>query len=486
VRLPPGNRWKLSLLLALGLTALWVPGSVGAAGGSCSGTGTTLQVKPTPGESAWMFVSGSVIMYTEGSGEPVPCMLGDAAATTTNTDTIHVHPGARTFVLDERGGMFAPGATPEPTGLSEIEFELEAPVASLAVIGTTAANTIAIGSSGIAVNNDADADVTFSGPMTRISVSGGPNADLLTGQGGFGTGSPTTIDLSLDGQRADFESDTGDTINGGNGNDSIQGGPGDDTIRGFGGDDFLSDSIGNDVVYGGDGADLLAEGSGADVLFGDGGVDTVYYGDARRNPVFVSLDGLANDGEAGEGDNVGVDVENVSGGSGDDTIIGSALPNRLIGGGGTDTIQGLGGDDVLDGDHLDGGPGADTMSGFGQSDVVDYSGRTQPVNVTLDGVANDGEAGEGDNVQPNVENVLGGSGNDTLVGSANANMLVGGAGNDTITGQGGSDTLRGGGGNDTFFARDGVKDRVRGDKGTDSAQIDAGLDVTNSIEIVLP
>ena len=44
---------------------------------------------------------------------------------------------------------------------------------------------------------------------------------------------------------------------------------------------------------------------------------------------------------------------------------------------------------------LDGGDGTDT---------VDYSDRTESVSVTPDDVANDGEAGEGDNVK-NVESI---------------------------------------------------------------------------------
>ena len=55
--------------------------------------------------------------------------------------------------------------------------------------------------------------------------------------------------------------------------------------------------------------------NGADGLQGGGGADDVGYG-KRNAGIAVSLDGVANDGEAGEGDNVGTDVETVSGGSG--------------------------------------------------------------------------------------------------------------------------------------------------------------------------
>jgi Ca2+-binding RTX toxin-like protein len=63
----------------------------------------------------------------------------------------------------------------------------------------------------------------------------------------------------------------------------------------------------------------------------------------------------------GEGDRIATDVENLIGGSGDDTIVGNLGDNQLEGGGGNDTIFGVGGDDVLDGnagnDVLDCGGG---------------------------------------------------------------------------------------------------------------------------------
>lgn len=48
-----------------------------------------------------------------------------------------------------------------------------------------------------------------------------------------------------------------------------------------------------------------------------------------------------------------------------------------------------------------------------------------------------------------IDNATGGSGNDTIIGNAIANVLNAGAGNDTITGGGGNDTIIGGAGTDT-------------------------------------
>ncbi|WP_426614740.1 M10 family metallopeptidase C-terminal domain-containing protein [Bradyrhizobium sp. McL0616] len=47
-----------------------------------------------------------------------------------------------------------------------------------------------------------------------------------------------------------------------------------------------------------------------------------------------------------------------------------------------------------------------------------------------------------------IDNATGGSGNDTIIGNAIANVLNGGSGNDTITGGGGNDTIVGGAGTD--------------------------------------
>lgn len=65
-----------------------------------------------------------------------------------------------------------------------------------------------------------------------------------------------------------------------------------------------------------------------------------------------------------------------------------------------------------------------------------------------------------------IENVSGGSGDDTLSGNAVANRIEGNAGNDTIVGSGGSDTLLGGAGNDTLtFDADDAS--IDGGSGTD-------------------
>jgi len=146
-------------------------------------------------------------------------------------------------------------------------------------------------------------------------------------------------------------------LSGGSGADVIIGGPGDDDIFGNAGDDRLDGLAGDDELTGD---------AGADSLRGGPGVDTAIYGD-HRDPVSVTLDDRPDDGAAGEGDNAGLDIENVTGGSGPNRLIGSDAANTLEGGEDVNELQGGAGADRLiarssRGGLLTGGPGRDTLT----------------------------------------------------------------------------------------------------------------------------
>jgi Ca2+-binding RTX toxin-like protein len=225
----------------------------------------------------------------------------------------------------------------------------------------------------------------------------------------------------------------------------------------------LFGGAGDDSLTGGGGDDVLRGGLGADVIIGGAGTDAVDYSD-RTAPLTITVDGQPGDGEAGENDNVGTDVEIVNGGSGADTITGSEADNVLNGNGGNDTLNGAGGDDALNrGDfdgNLDPGTGADALSGGPGRDSVSYASAKAPVRVSLDGRPGDGARGENDNVATDVENVTGGSAGDVLIGSAGDNVLQGGPGDDRLLGGGGADTLDGGSGSDAIQSLDRVADQI--------------------------
>ena len=105
--------------------------------------------------------------------------------------------------------------------------------------------------------------------------------------------------------------------------------------------------------------------NGADVFNGGAGTDTVSYA-LRTVAVVALIDGVAHSGESGENDKVMADVENLTGGAGDDTLTGSVGNNVLDGGAGNDTLNGLAGNDILRG-----GAGNDTLNGGDGDDVFD-------------------------------------------------------------------------------------------------------------------
>jgi Ca2+-binding RTX toxin-like protein len=175
----------------------------------------------------------------------------------------------------------------------------------------------------------------------------------------------------------------------------------------------------------------------------------------------------------------------VEGGDGNDQIETGDENDVLRGGPGDEVwLKANGGNDVLEGgggsDRLFPGTGADQVFGGPGSDEVSYqyNSDVQPVSVTLDDVADDGVPGALANVHSDVEDILGGDGNDFLVGDADDNRLRGDLeslnqnGNDTLVGGGGRDTFEGGRGNDTLRARDGIAETVDCGADTDIAVVD--------------
>jgi Ca2+-binding RTX toxin-like protein len=188
-------------------------------------------------------------------------------------------------------------------------------------------------------------------------------------------------------------------------------------------------------------------------------------GRSGRNTIPITSDGSCTVSRgAGTCAAAGVALIDLETGDQDDTVSQTAaIPSRLVGGNGNDKLTGGPADDVLRGEA-----GADTLTGGGGRDTADYSDRTAPLTVSLDGAAGDGEAGENDNVAADVENVGGGSADDVLTGSDADNGLYGNAGNDTLSGAGGNDVLDAGPGDDLLDGGMGADTLIGGD-GTDRA-----------------
>ncbi len=280
--------------------------------------------------------------------------------------------------------------------------------------------------------------------LTTAVTGGVTSGDLLSGYSGH---IADTNSLN----QVDFVATENFTITTGSGNDAISTGDGNDILTGGAGNDTLNGGGGTNVLYGLDGNDSLIGGTAStgsyDELWGGNGSDTADYS-GQTSTVYVDLRPQAGYVDRGSGlvlTDVMNSVENATGGSGNDTLVGDAGDNRLNGGSGTNALYGLDGNDTLAGGTASAGSYNQLWGGNG-SDTVDYSGQTTSVYVDLRpqaGYLNAGSLVLVD-LMNSVENAIGGSGNDTLVGDAGANRLDGRGGTNVLYALDGNDTLVGG------------------------------------------
>ena len=441
-------------------------------------------------------------------------------------------------------------------------------------------DTIAADVEGLTGGNGNDNLTGNAGPNT-IAGSAPPGTPDVDPQPP-GTESPDTIN-GLGGDDTLVAGDSG-TVNGGDGNDTVVGGrsfANVTAVNGGNGDDTLVSGVGSDNLTGGAGANTLAYVSvsqgGINVVSRSAGVlvrlpepgatasggtiggpeNDVIHDDLRTligsnhgdfligSNIVDSIVGAApvgtgsgvvdtpagNDtiyGREGDDSLVGGDRGLVDAGAGDDTIVGgrsTAAGDQTVihGAVGNDTIvSGLGNDEIF------GDAGSNTLAyaSVQQSgiDIVDRgtngvtarlpnSGLTAPggktggpeqdiihddIGTLVGGNGNDvivgndlfnqllGVAPAGtEGVRPGpagndaivgnggTDLMFGAEGNDFLVGGAGSDTLLGFAGSDYIVGQGGTDNHNGGEGNDQVFSRDGVAEAVICGLGTDSALVDS-------------
>lgn len=245
------------------------------------------------------------------------------------------------------------------------------------------------------VVNNSDVTMNARGGRGNDTLVGGSRADILNGDKGCEPPGNDTI-YGRDGNDRITPGDGTDYVNAGDGNDDVSGDGqcdkpgrwGNDVIHGGNGNDTLFGDNGNDRLYGGNGNDYLAGGYGADrieggagndelqgdvdssrtaadILLGGPGRDLVDYGSYTK-PITVDLDGASrDDGQAGEHDTVGSDIEDVFGGMGNDILIGNAADNTLDGFRGNNVIRGRDGDD-----RLIGGDGSDQLYGEAGNDTL--------------------------------------------------------------------------------------------------------------------
>ena len=241
----------------------------------------------------------------------------------------------------------------------------------------------------------------------------------------------------------------------------VTGGMGNDRLTGDGWDNILIGGPGADVLDGGDAVTAAGPDGdyGTDDDVSTSGTDTVSYAGSsagvtitftertRRvnNEEVTTHEGRGSGGDA-EGDRL-LNIDKVIGTAHDDTFIASKVLTEQEFDGGENAVI----DDPMtpDDERID-------------SDTVSYASFDTSIQIfsTNHGVQ-----------LLNIENLIGGSGDDRLDGNARSNRLEGGAGADTLLGRDEADTLIGGPGNDTLWGGNGF-DLLNGGPGADAIEGD--------------
>ncbi|WP_193166298.1 beta strand repeat-containing protein [Microbulbifer hainanensis] len=332
----------------------------------------------------------------------------------------------------------------------------------------------------------------------RFSVfAGEASVEIIDGLGGsdriLGTSANNTLDFSATELRGIAE------IDGAEGNDSIYGSSQADTIVGGTGSDYLVGNDGDDVFL------ITVGDSGADKYSGGNGTDQLQGTEADDDILFSVFSGASTveiiDGKGGQNRLLGTSANNtldfretqllniaaIDGAAGNDTIYGSSTADKIVGGVGSDKLYGGAGDDVFvhtagdsGYDRYEGGEGEDTLLGTDGDDEFRFSVFSGNASVEVI----DGRGGSDRIVGSSANNTLdfrgttlvdiaeidAGTGNDTVYGSAAADVITGGTGSDNLYGEDGNDVF-------LLTAGDTGYDRYNGGAGADELRGTAGDDL---------
>jgi Ca2+-binding RTX toxin-like protein len=307
------------------------------------------------------------------------------------------------------------------------------------------------------------------------SLTGTPDNDVLNALGGDDVINGLAGDDSIDGGDGNDTASYVDAASGvtvsllvttaqntlGDGTDTLTNV---ENLTGSAFNDSLTGNINANTLTGGSGNDVLDGRGGADVMVGGTGHDLYYVDDS--SDVIVENAGEGADRVLAKADftlEAGVEVEtlgavnqisttplNFTGNEFGQSIVGSAGDNVLTGNGGEDDLNGLGGSNILIG-----GTGNDVyryhsgdtiveVAGQGDDMVRAYASFTLASGVSIETITTKNAASTA------AMDLTGNELNQTILGTAGANLLSGLDGNDNIKGYDGYDTLTGGAGGDTL------------------------------------
>jgi Ca2+-binding RTX toxin-like protein len=420
----------------------------------------------------------------------------DAEVRVDNAETVRINGGAGNDTIDAGNdwNMTASPGLPLPVTGDDIPAATSPWSAPLVVNGGNGDDQLNSGSGNDTFNGGPGVDsIWYSSFVANGFTAPGPvTVDLAAGTG-TGMGNDTLTDVQNVVGSSYGDTLTGNSldnyIDGADGNDTINGATGNDTLFGGSDDPIMTDANahgGNDTFVEGTGA------NGSDTVNGGDGVGDTVDLSGRTNSLYVEPGSSPSSGEGGcplgagcEKDTYGTDNEIYLLGSGNDTFVGSVSDEWVVPGAGDDSVDGNGGFDYLDLSDAAGpatfdlttwqatGNGTDTLAdvegfvgtdaddqvlfddglgcdfdltsitpcdfiGGAGIDTLDGSATTAGFTVDLSQIGDSHD----------VENVIGGSGDDLIYGNDVANALFGGDGFDSIDAGLGNDTVEGGLDND--------------------------------------
>lgn len=340
--------------------------------GAWSAWSSTVEVDLTAGTATGF---GGIVNVENAEG-------GNANDTLRGTDLANVLSGyAGNDTLEGRAGddiyyfvdVTSKDQVDDPSGLDTLDFTSFSSSLTLAVgDGSEPAPVVVIGDTGafeaqllsdtiesILLGDGNDFLRAKEGASTVATVDAGNGSDIVTYQGGYGSWSAWSGDVTVNlesGVAVGFSGilnvedahggDGADTLLGSSGNNALWGFLGDDSIEGFAGDDTLAGGIGADSLAGGLDNDtyVFADVFGNDIIIenpAEGSSDSMDFS-AVSAALEVQLGSvLVSDGTSiatHSGDN----VEEVVGGLSDDNFVMTGpsinFPGTLDGGGGSNTL----------------------------------------------------------------------------------------------------------------------------------------------------
>jgi Ca2+-binding RTX toxin-like protein len=397
-----------------------------------------------------------------------------------DVETVHVNAlgGPDSFVINNMTG----------TDVTKVEIDLAGTIGG--IVGDGAADVVTADGTG---GNDvisvfgAGTSVSVLGLAAQIDITNAEGAnDSLVIQGLGGNDGITATTLPAGVMKL--------TLDGGAGNDTILGSQGADVILGGDGNDFVFGDNGNDVAFLGAGDDLFQwdPGDGNDTIEGQDGSDEMLFFGAN---VAENIDIVANGGRVlflRDIANVTMDLNDLETieyralGGADDIFVGDLS--------GTDVTRidldlrgpNGGGDGAADTVTVTGTNGADVIAVTGDAGGVSVLGLPAAVNIFFPEQANDRLTVNG----LGGDDVIDASGLEadgiqlTINGGLGADILIGSEGDDLINGGDGNDTAFMGAGDDVFVWNPGDdNDTLEGQDGFDTMLFN-GANVAEQINIL--